>query len=247
MYRIIGSEELPVSRWSGGTTTQLAIWPPEAVYAERNFVWRVSSARVETEESEFTALPGIARCLMVLDGTLHLRHEGHYDVDLGRFAQDNFSGSWTTHSRGRVTDFNLMTASGEGRVQLLEAAPSSRKEVELMPVISGWGAVSEVFYFLSDGISLALPCGTVRPVTAGDVLTAQDGSRRTSRTGDGQHAGGAGPCGAGRHLSRLRYERWPGAGCVTRLRSPGFRAVSPSRRRTSHGRWHCAHTCANGA
>ncbi len=92
-------------------------------YAERNFVWRVSSARVETEESEFTALPGIARCLMVLDGTLHLRHEGHYDVDLGRFAQDNFSGSWTTHSRGRVTDFNLMTASGEGRVQLLEAAP----------------------------------------------------------------------------------------------------------------------------
>lgn len=171
MYRIIGSEELPVSRWSGGTTTQLAIWPPEAVYAERNFVWRVSSARVETEESEFTALPGIARCLMVLDGTLHLRHEGHYDVDLGRFAQDNFSGSWTTHSRGRVTDFNLMTASGEGRVQLLEAAPSSRKEVELMPVISGWGAVSEVFYFLSDGISLALPCGTVRRVTAGDVLT----------------------------------------------------------------------------
>ena len=79
MYRIIRKGELPVSRWSGGTTTQLAIWPEGAVYAERNFVWRVSSARVETQESEFTSLPGVARCLMVLDGTLHLEHEGRYE------------------------------------------------------------------------------------------------------------------------------------------------------------------------
>ena len=105
MYRIIRKGELPVSRWSGGTTTQLAIWPEGAVYAERNFVWRVSSARVETQESEFTSLPGVARCLMVLDGTLHLEHEGRYETELVQFAQDNFSGSWTTRSRGRVTDF----------------------------------------------------------------------------------------------------------------------------------------------
>lgn len=138
MYRIIRKGELPVSRWSGGTTTQLAIWPEGAVYAERNFVWRVSSARVETQESEFTSLPGVARCLMVLDGTLHLEHEGRYETELVQFAQDNFSGSWTTRSRGRVTDFNLMTTAGEGRVQLLELGASSRREVELMPVVEAW-------------------------------------------------------------------------------------------------------------
>ena len=150
MYRIIRKGELPVSRWSGGTTTQLAIWPEGAVYAERNFVWRVSSARVETQESEFTSLPGVARCLMVLDGTLHLEHEGRYETELVQFAQDNFSGSWTTRSRGRVTDFNLMTTAGEGRVQLLELGASSRREVELMPVASArcficWRTVFSLF------------------------------------------------------------------------------------------------------
>ena len=29
--------------WSGGTTTQLAIAPKGALYAERSFLWRVSS------------------------------------------------------------------------------------------------------------------------------------------------------------------------------------------------------------
>ena len=170
MYRIIRKGELPVSRWSGGTTTQLAIWPEGAVYAERNFVWRVSSARVETQEAEFTSLPGVARCLMVLDGTLHLEHEGRYETELVQFAQDNFSGSWTTRSRGRVTDFNLMTTAGEGRVQLLELGASSRREVELMPVVEAWRVVSEVFYLLADGILLVLPDGTEHRVSAGDVL-----------------------------------------------------------------------------
>lgn len=168
--RIVRKEALPTSRWSGGTTTELAIWPEDAVYAERNFTWRVSSARVEAEESVFTSLPGIARCLMVLDGTLYLHHEGHYDTVLERFGQDNFCGSWHTASRGRVTDFNLMTASGEGRVQLLEIDASSVREVALMPVVAGWGCVGEVFYFLSGGVSLAFADGSRTEMAAGDVL-----------------------------------------------------------------------------
>ena len=87
-----------------------------------------------------------------------------------QFAQDNFSGSWTTRSRGRVTDFNLMTTAGEGRVQLLELGASSHREVELMPVVEAWRGVSEVFYLLADGILLVLPDGTEHRVSAGDVL-----------------------------------------------------------------------------
>ena len=49
------------STWSGGTTTQLAIAPEGAVYAERSFLWRVSSATVELETSDFTPLPDYNR------------------------------------------------------------------------------------------------------------------------------------------------------------------------------------------
>ena len=47
-------EQFVVSQWTGGKTTQLAISPKEAVYADREFLWRLSSATVELEESDFT-------------------------------------------------------------------------------------------------------------------------------------------------------------------------------------------------
>ena len=51
---VLRKEFQTVGAWTGGTTTQLAIWPEEADYASRRFDWRVSSARVEQEKSDFT-------------------------------------------------------------------------------------------------------------------------------------------------------------------------------------------------
>lgn len=102
------SDTHPTTTWSGGTTTQLAIWPPDAQYEKRDFLWRISSARVEVEESLFTSLPGVQRILMPLDGQLILEHEGHYRVVLQPFMQDAFCGDWTTRSSGCVQDFNVM-------------------------------------------------------------------------------------------------------------------------------------------
>lgn len=167
-YAIVRKEQLTVARWSGGTTTQLAIWPLDGDYGQRRFVWRVSSARVEDEESTFTSLPGVARCLMILEGTLRLRHEDHYEKVLHPFEQDNFSGSWTTRSWGRVTDFNLMVKEGDGNVQVLDvaAAPCG---VALAPVTERWHCVSEVFYFLTEA-EVVLPDGRSETLHAGDVL-----------------------------------------------------------------------------
>ena len=39
------------TKWSGGLTTQLGIAPAGAVYADRDFLWRLSSATVEDAES----------------------------------------------------------------------------------------------------------------------------------------------------------------------------------------------------
>ena len=63
----ISADMQAVSRWSGGTTTQLAISPANALYADREFLWRVSSAVVELPESDFTPLPDYDRILMILE------------------------------------------------------------------------------------------------------------------------------------------------------------------------------------
>lgn len=114
----IGLDSQTVSRWSGGTTTQLAICPPDALYADRNFLWRVSSAVVELPESDFTPLPDYDRILMILEGSLALTHDGGAEYSLGALEQTAFDGASHTFSRGQVTDFNLMMRKGRctGRV-----------------------------------------------------------------------------------------------------------------------------------
>lgn len=109
---MIRKAEQSTSTWSGGTTTQLAIYPKQSEYKERNFKWRLSSALVEDEESTFTKLPDIYRHIMIIEGEMKLIHEGHREVMLKPFMQDSFSGGWTTRSFGRARDFNLMLGQG---------------------------------------------------------------------------------------------------------------------------------------
>lgn len=103
-------------QWSGGTTRQLFIFPPEAQYKDRNFKFRISTATVETETSEFTLLPGVSRKLMVLSGQITIHHQAHYSRLLSPFDIESFEGDWQTSAVGKCTDFNLMTTgktSGE--------------------------------------------------------------------------------------------------------------------------------------
>jgi environmental stress-induced protein Ves len=102
-------QNLVTNRWSGGTTTELFIYPPTAVYEQRNFDFRLSTATVEAEESEFTSLPGYARKLMVLAGQTTLHHQDQHTKTLQKFDVDTFDGSWKTTSVGTCTDFNVMT------------------------------------------------------------------------------------------------------------------------------------------
>lgn len=109
--KIIKKNQQKTSLWSGGKTTQLAISPEDADYSLRNFNWRISTAEVEVEESLFTHLPGINRVIMILDGEMYLEHEGQRSTFLRPFELDRFDGGWTTKSKGKVTDFNLMLAN----------------------------------------------------------------------------------------------------------------------------------------
>lgn len=99
-------------RWASGTSTEIFIHPADGSFADRNFLFRISTATVEAEESTFTFFEGITRHLMILRGNLELIHEGRYTRHLAPYDQDVFSGEWSTRSRGQVTDFNLMLKDG---------------------------------------------------------------------------------------------------------------------------------------
>lgn len=100
------------SDWTGGKTTQIAIDPPTALYADRNFNFRLSSATVLLDESDFTPLPDYERIIAPVEGQLRLTFNGGEAVVLSEMELCRFDGAWQTRSRGRVTDFNLMTRKG---------------------------------------------------------------------------------------------------------------------------------------
>ena len=103
------------TEWSGGSTTQLAIAPRRAVYADRDFLWRLSSATVELDESDFTPLPDYDRVISTLRGDMTLAHNGGEKLTLHPYEIHEFSGADNTHSWGRCTDFNLMLRRGQCR------------------------------------------------------------------------------------------------------------------------------------
>lgn len=98
--------------WASGTSTEIFIYPSDGSFVDRNFLFRISTATVEAEESTFTYFEGITRHLMILRGELELIHEGRCTKHLKPYDQDTFSGEWNTCSKGKVTDFNLMLKGG---------------------------------------------------------------------------------------------------------------------------------------
>lgn len=153
--QIIRKNEQKTSLWAGGITTQIAIYPRNAEYTKRNFKWRLSSAQVDIEQSTFTHLPGIWRFIMVIDGEMVLEHEGHHRVLLKPFEQDSFSGEWTTHSFGKVKDFNLMLGEGcRGELHAFQVNKGiSYNIASNIPEVEEQ-RISEAFYCVNGRISI---------------------------------------------------------------------------------------------
>lgn len=142
---IISNADQRVSTWSGGTTTELYIYPKGAEYSKRDFGWRLSSAKVDLEESTFTSLPGIWRYIMVMEGQMDLEHSGHHSASLGPYEMDSFSGGWTTKSKGKAVDFNLMLADGyKGSIEGLSV--TDEIYIEENPLYESSNIITQAFY-----------------------------------------------------------------------------------------------------
>ena len=96
-----------ISTWSGGQTTQLFLSPKEGSYPDRTFDFRLSTATVEVEKSDFTDLSGYHRILMPLDASIRLNHL-EQEVVLKPFQSYFFDGGDPVSSQGTCQDFNLI-------------------------------------------------------------------------------------------------------------------------------------------
>ncbi len=170
-YSLVRADDLHATTWSGGTTTELAIFPPGASYASRDFQWRLSTAVVTASESTFTSLPGYHRLLMVLSGEMHLKHAGQHQATLRPFEQDSFSGGWTTHCAGTGRDFNLMLGAGwRGSLQAIRMDEDGA--ISLEPAASD---ATEAFYCVSGQARIVLPGELRLLLGTGDFMILQQG------------------------------------------------------------------------
>lgn len=110
--KLVKKEDFIVTEWSGGKTAQIYIWPEKASYKEYDFKFRISSATVELEKSEFTKLDGVYRFITPIDNKLKLTHNHKDYIKLKPFQVYEFDGGLNTTSYGIARDFNLMLANG---------------------------------------------------------------------------------------------------------------------------------------
>lgn len=113
------------SEWSGGTTTELFIYPKDGDYAQRNFIFRLSSATVDLEKSVFSDLSGFKRFIAPLEGTLNISHDEKNFKALALNELYTFDGGLPTISTGKCRDFNVMIKEGyNGSAENITVSPN---------------------------------------------------------------------------------------------------------------------------
>lgn len=175
-WSLLTREDYVTTLWSGGTTTQLAIAPEGAVYADRDFLWRLSSAKVEDDHSDFTPLPDYVRLISVLSGELDLKIGGGARTPLELLTVRSFDGGTPVESWGKCTDFNLMLRKG--------ACQGSVQSLIVHGVCTWTPAVPAPQRYPNCTLALYCVAGGVRVWPNGDGLTAQGGELLLCREAD---------------------------------------------------------------
>lgn len=131
--------------WSGGTTTEAYIYPRGADYAARQFLFRISSAKVDLPESDFTPLEGVTRYITPISGGFTLTHPGMPPVEMSPLAAPYcFSGEIPTHCVGQATDFNLMLKGVDGSMNICHGS------APVHPGFNCFYAVEDSLFFMGE-------------------------------------------------------------------------------------------------
>jgi hypothetical protein len=163
-------EDNLISTWAGGTTTQISIYPEKSEYEKRDFIWRISSANIEQEQTKFTDLPDFDRILMVLEGEVVLSHEAERISRLSQFQQDRFGGEGSTNSFGKIKDFNVMYRKGaDAYLEIIDLKEGITNLTEENHLSDKYSYESSFFYCIGE-FSIIVVNGTEYFLKMGDTL-----------------------------------------------------------------------------
>ncbi|MDR1781652.1 MAG: HutD family protein [Bacilli bacterium] len=100
-------KDLTQENWSGGKTKQIYIYPETALYKNKDFLFRLSSASIEEQPSTFTLFLGYTRYLCMLDNSLSLKINNK-SINLEKNEIIKFHSEDDVISSSIGNDFNLM-------------------------------------------------------------------------------------------------------------------------------------------
>ncbi|WP_343705886.1 HutD family protein [Flavobacterium sp.] len=107
--QLFSKKDTKPSIWSGGLTYEYIIYPKTAIYADRDFGFRISSATIEQTPSEFTKFKDYHRYLVMLDNDLNVEvnkeKKAYEKYEIMEFNSDDEVTSFT-----KGTDFNWMVS-----------------------------------------------------------------------------------------------------------------------------------------
>lgn len=109
---ILSGSDYAVSRWAGGSSSQIFIYPENSIFNEHTFLWRISTASLEADSSTFTCFGGYHRILHLLTGESQLHFGDGRLYTLHPDDEVSFKGSDFVQSYGQASDLNLIMADG---------------------------------------------------------------------------------------------------------------------------------------
>lgn len=143
--RILTPKQYKYEDWSGGTTTELLIYPFEATAEKKDFEIRISVATVDVEESDFTPFEGYKRTLTMLQGGHELSINGEEFDKVSRLKPVHFSGLAKVKSKGKATNFNVISRSDiTHSVKVIHFANKEKLRVKA-------AKFNRAFYYVAEG------------------------------------------------------------------------------------------------
>ncbi len=165
----LSKTDFQIGHWAGGTTAQLYIYPENSDYKTKDFEFRISTASVDLEESDFTLLTGVSRQIMTLMGDIKLTHEDKEPIVLTPWQVHFFPGDLATRCKGKCTDFNLMT-TGSTKAEVSHWRISEENSVCFIPE---QGICKAFFYLYKGNAQFIMPTGSVI-MQSGEFLSVED-------------------------------------------------------------------------
>lgn len=132
---LLPKKDSTASIWSGGLTYEYMIYPKTASYADRDFAFRISSATIEKEPSEFTRFEGYHRYLVMLDKSLHIEiNNKKRTYEKYEIMEFNSNDEVTSYTKG--IDFNWMVSEKISHHELKIANSNQNCNAEIIILFS---------------------------------------------------------------------------------------------------------------